>query len=484
MVQTNLDPEDWEAIRLLYEEAVKDGLDYTRTIRERPVWQPTPNFMKEPEPLPVNPSPVNEVYEQFRKHILPYGVGNLHPAFWGWVHGAGNLYGVLGDICAAFMNCNVGGRDHVAVYVERQVLAWFREVFGFPASASGILTSGTSMGTLIALTVARNTQAVGNVAKDGVAEAGKGLVGYCSTETHSSVSKAFQLLGLGEHSLRQVRTNGAFELDLDAFKQTIEEDKSAGLRPFCVVANAGTVNTGAIDNIEGVAEICKQNNLWLHVDGAFGGFAILLDEYKDRLCAIQEADSVAFDFHKWLQVPYDAGCVLIKDAIAHRASFSARKDYLQGASRGLASGEPWFCEFGPELSRSFRALKVWFTIKSCGMDALKNVICRNCLQALYLARLVEEHYPTLELMAQVSLNIVCFRYVPKKGDVDFVNDFNQQIVADLHETGKAVPSTTIIGGKVAIRVALVNHRTEEADLNRLVQSVLLLGIERMGEEST
>jgi glutamate/tyrosine decarboxylase-like PLP-dependent enzyme len=324
--------------------------------------------------LPQRPQALDELLQLFLDDMLPYGTGNIHPRFFGWVHGSGNLAGALGEMLAGLINCNLGGRDHVAVYVERQVIQWCKEIFGYPATSSGLLTSGTSMGTVIALAAARNARAGAEVRRLGMAAAPQPLAAYASSEAHGCIAKALDLLGLGGDALRLVPVAGDFRVSLPLLAEMVAADRARGVLPAIVVASAGTVNTGAIDDIAALAAFCREQNLWLHVDGAFGGLAVLTPEFRDRLVACAEADSIAFDFHKWLQVPYDAGCVLVKDEAAHRAAFASRPDYLAPAARGLAGGAPWFCDYGPELSRGFRALKVWFTIRAHGMDRLSEVI--------------------------------------------------------------------------------------------------------------
>jgi aromatic-L-amino-acid decarboxylase len=470
-----LDPDDWEEIRRVFRTAADHGLAHTRDVRDRPVWQPTPESIKERfrERLPRDGQSLGDVLSCFEEAILPFGTGNTHPRFWGWVHGSGNVAGVLGEMLAAFMNCNAGGRDHIATYVERQVVEWSKEIFAFPVTASGILTSGTSMATLIALAAARNAKADADVQKRGVAAAGR-LVGYASVEAHRSIAKSFDLLGLGSEALRLVPVDGDDRMRIDRLAEMVEADRREGCLPFAVIASAGTVNTGAIDDIERIASLCRAKKLWMHVDAAFGGLAVLTPEFRPQLMTIAEADSVAFDFHKWLHVPYDAGCVLVRDAAAHRRAFSARPDYLAGQAQGLAGGEPWFCDFGPELSRGFRALKIWFTVKTYGINRLAELIARNCAQARHLGSLVALH-SELELLAKVRLNIVCFRFV-SAGLADAALDLlNNRIVVELQMQGIAATSTTRIAGKTAIRAAFTNHRTTMQDLEVLVAESLRLG---------
>lgn len=476
--EESLDPADWEGLRRSFHAAIDQAIDHLAGIREQPVWRPTPEAVKArlAAKLPRRPEPLEAVLERFAEDILPFGTGNIHPRFFGWVHGSGNPAGALGEALAALMNCNVGGRDHVAVYVERQVLGWCKEIFGYPASSSGILTSGTSMGTLIALAVARDARAGADIRRLGMASAPRRLVAYGSSEAHGSIAKAFDLLGFGEEALRPVPVEADFRLSLPRLAEMVAADRARGVQPVAVVASAGTVNTGAIDDLARIAAFCRAEGLWLHVDGAFGGLAVLTPEFAEPLAAIAEADSIAFDFHKWLHVPYDAGCVLVKDAAAHRAAFAHHRDYLAPAARGLAGGEPWFCEYGPELSRGFRALKIWFTLKTHGVDRLAEAIARNCRQAELLGRAVRAN-ADLELLAPVSLNIVCFRFRAAGFDEVELGRLNEAIVAELQLAGTAAPSTTKIGGRTAIRVALTNHRTTTEDLALLVSAVRRLGRE-------
>jgi aromatic-L-amino-acid/L-tryptophan decarboxylase len=475
--RVSLDPADWEALKVSFGEAAALAIDQLGGIATAPVWRETPPAVKErlQAPLPRQPTPLDAVLRSFAQDILPYGTGNLHPRFFGWVHGSGNVAGAMGEMLAGLINCNVGGRDHVAVYVERQVLAWCKEIFGFPTASSGILTSGTSMATVIALAVARSARADADVQALGVAASPRRLVAYASSEAHSAIAKALELLGLGRDALRLVPADADFRLSLPILTEMIAADRARGYQPIVVVASAGTVNTGAIDDLAGLVALCRGEGLWLHVDAAFGGLAVLTSEFRSALAPIAEAHSVAFDFHKWLQVPYDAGAVLIQDEAAHRAAFAHRRDYLAGAERGLAGGDPWFCDYGPELSRGFRALKVWFTLKVHGIERLAEVIQRNCRQAELLGRAVAAD-PDLELVAPVTLNIVCFRYRAALAEAE-LGALNGQIVAELQFRGIAAPSLTKVRGRTAIRVCLVNHRTTTDDLAILVDAVRRLGRE-------
>ena len=476
--ERSLDPSDWVAFRDAAGFALDLALEHLEKARQRPVWQPVPPAVLSALnlPLPAAGEPIEQVLSDFQKLIQPYATGNTHPRFLGWVHGAGLPDGVIAEMLAASLNANLGGRDHGAIYVERLVLEWCKQIFDFPDKASGLLVSGTSMATLIGLAVARHTKAAKagcNIRKQGTGGLKKPLVAYTSCEAHSSVARAFEVLGLGSDALRAVPTRHDFTMDADALDAAIRKDSDAGLDPFAVIATAGTVNTGAIDDLGEISKIAQNRGLWLHVDGAFGGLAVLAPDLRPRLAGIEQADSLAFDFHKWMHVPYDAGCILVRDGKAHLAAFGSRPDYLAGAERGLAAGEPWFCEYGPELSRSFRALKIWFALKTHGAEAFGAKILDNCRHAQTLAEKVTRH-PNLELLAPVSLNIVCFRYRDDDLSTSDLDTVNEEIVIALQELGIAAPSTTRINGALAIRANFTNHRTQMADVDILIEAIARL----------
>ncbi|MCE0484861.1 MAG: pyridoxal-dependent decarboxylase [Methylacidiphilales bacterium] len=473
--QNGLDPQDWDLALHQFQRAVDAALERQRHIRKQPVWVAPPSLTE--TPMPAMGMGLKELVDHFEKHILPYATGNTHPKFFGWVHGSGNIYGALGEALAAVMNCNVGGRNHIGTSLEKQVVAWFRNFFGFPHSSAGILTSGTSMGTIIALACARNSRATWDVQRQGLCAGNVSMVAYASAEAHSCVTKALDLLGLGREALRLIPVNAEFRMDTGLLEAAIRADREQKLLPFCVISTIGTVNTGAIDDIGAVAAIAAREGLWHHIDGAFGAFSVCLPRYRHLASVITSADSLAFDMHKWLHVPYDAGCVLIREGEIQRRTFSLRPEYLQSLADGLAGGEPWFCDYGPELSRGFRALKVWFTIQALGFDALSSAIVKNCVQAGQLAEEIAR-YPQLELLAPVTLNIVCLRVRLEglSGEPE-INTLNRQVIATLQNRGLAVPSTTELSGKVAIRICLTNHRTQFEDLQELIKDILAVAAE-------
>ncbi|MBF0495957.1 MAG: aspartate aminotransferase family protein [Deltaproteobacteria bacterium] len=466
-----LDPLDWPAFRAQGHQMLDDILDYLEHIRERPVWQPIPQNVRTlfRETLPQEPSDLAAVHKIFMQEILPFSVGNAHPGFMGWVHGGGTPVGMLAEMLAAGLNANLGGRDQIPIEVERQVVQWVRQLFGFPQTAGGLFVTGTSMANLISVLVAR-TAALGiNVRHKGIAGSHKRLTAYTSAGAHSCIAQAMDLSGLGIDALRIIPMNEQYQLDTDALGQAVRSDRSVGLTPFFIAGTAGTVDVGAIDDLSALADIAHKEGLWFHVDGAYGALAMLAPKIAPRLAGIEQADSIAFDFHKWGQVPYDAGFILVRDGNLQHQAFASTAAYLSREKRGLAAGSPWPCDFGPDLSRGFRALKTWFTIKVYGAERLGRVISDTCALAQYLKQRIESE-PMLEILAPVSLNIVCFRY--RCEDSDRVNS---NIVADLHESGIAAPSTTSINGRLVIRAAIVNHRTNTSDIDNLIRATIVFG---------
>ena len=464
-----LDPSDWDAFRASAHEMLDASINQMMAAREGRVWTPLPEDQKQgfTGPLPREGRDVTNQMEA----LLPHGVGNTHPRFFGWVHGAGTPSNILADITAAAMNANLGGRDHGAIYVENQVVDWCREIFDFPADSSGLIVSGTSIATLIALKAARDRITDFESRKTGRPEK---LVGYTSTQTHTCVARTFDILGIGSDALRKIPVNAQFEIDCDALRTAIDEDRKAGFTPFVIVGTAGAVNVGAIDDLDQLASISNDQDLWFHVDGAFGAPGMLSDLLRPKLKGLSKADSIAFDFHKWLHVNYDAGMILMRSEDTHRRTFSERPDYLKGADRGLAAGNPWPTEYGPELSRGFRALKVWSQLATHGTEKLGALITRNCEQAQYLAKLVDET-DGFERLAPVPMQICCFRFCPDDAPHDKIDLLNDEIVMRLQEDGIAAPSTTLIDGKNAIRVNITNHRTTFEDLDLLVREINRIG---------
>jgi len=462
----SLDPANWEDLRAQGHRMLDDMVDNLRTLRERPLWQaPTPEARaRYRAPLPRAGGRLEDAHAQFMAEVAAYGSGNRHPGFMGWVQGGGTAVGMLAEMLAGGLDANLGGRDHMPIEVERQVVAWMAELFGFPTSASGIFLTGTSTANLCAVMIARDRALGVEVRAEGVRD--PGIAAYASRAVHACIVRAMDMTGLGTDRLRLIETDADGRISLPALERAIAADRAAGIKPFLVVGSAGTVDIGALDDLTGLADIAAGAGATFHVDGALGALGVLAPQVAPRLKGIERADSLALDFHKLGQAPYDAGLLLVRDAAAHKRTFSyGDAPYLRHAERGLAGGEWWPCDYGPDLSRSFRALKVWFMLKTYGLDALGGVIGRACDLARALAARVEAA-PELELMAPVALNIVCFGY--RGAD-------NAAIAADLQEAGRVAPSTTTLSGRTAIRAAIVNHRTGIEDIEALVEGVLALG---------
>lgn len=475
--ELSLDPKDWDAFKRLAHKALDDALDSLATVRERPVWQSVPEAVRAEfkTGLPRKGEGAEAAYQDYRRLVAPYPTGNIHPRFWGWVIGTGTPMGVVADMLAATLNPNCSDFDHSAAFVESQVIAWLKEMLGFPMEGSGLLVSGGSLANLVGINVARSALASFPVREQGLTDQAR-LMLYASSETHNSVQKAAELMGLGAQSLAKIPVGSDYRIDVVALKARIAADRSQGRVPFCVVANAGTVNTGAVDDLDAIADICRDEELWLHVDGAFGAMAVVDPQARALVKGMERADSLAFDLHKWLYLPIDVGCVLVKDPTRHQDAFAIHASYLKKLPGGIAKGELPEANFGPQLSRGFRALKVWLNLKAYGADEFARLVGQNLGQAQYLKARVERE-PELELLAPAPLNIVNFRYRGKGLSDAALEELNPRILVALQERGIAAPSSTQLGGRFAIRVAITNHRSRREDFDALADGVLALGRE-------
>lgn len=475
--ELTLDPGNWDEFRALAHRTLDEAIGYLAGVRERKTWQPVPDTAKRAlaAPLPEKPQPLDQVYGEFRETILPYPLGNIHPRHWGWVNGTGTPEGVIAEMLAAAMNSNVSGHDQAPVYVELQVISWFRELFGLPEGAGGLLVSGGTTANLTGLLAARAAHDGGAVRDRGLAAKGAPrFMVYGSAEAHYCIPKALDIMGLGRNAFRAVPVKKDFTIDVAALRRAIAADRKRGFTPLAIVGTAGTVNSGAIDPLAELAAIAREEKAWFHVDGAFGALAWLSGRLRPRLEGMSEADSIAFDLHKWLYQPYGTGCVMVRDANTLKQAFAFDATYFRPLEGGVTKGPVKFNDIGIEHSRRFRALSLWFSLKAQGIETFAALIEQNVNQAGYLAQLVERA-ETLELMAPAALNVVAFRYNPGGLSDEHLDLINNRVLIAIQNRGIAVPSSTVLRGKFSLRCAIVNHRSRKADFEALVKAVEDIG---------
>ena len=462
-----LDPADWNAFRSEAHALLDACLDRMTDARNLP-WQPIPDEVQAGYALPETPLSLGDLRAKLTAEIMPYATGNTHPRFFGWVHGTGLATGLLSEMVAATMNSNLGGRDHGLNYVEREVIDWARDVFGFPSSASGLLVAGTSQATVIALSAARLRALGADVRKSGTHSAPQ-LTLYSGAAAHNALRKAVELLGIGTDHLRLV-PDGESGPDMAELERLILADKAAGHKPMALIATAGSVDLGRFDDLNAMADLAQKHGLWLHVDGAFGAWTRLADApWRGLSDGMERADSLACDFHKWMYVPYDCGLILIRDETEHRAAFAARPSYLAAQDQGLGGGEPWFCDYGIDLSRGNRALKVWTALAHYGPARLGAAITANCAQAALMGELVSAT-DAMALAAPVVSNLCTFS-ADTRLSVPEQSALNTRIAMALQLSGEVVFSTTLVNGVTVLRAAITNHRTTADDIHLAIRAV-------------
>lgn len=473
--EETLDPADWSEARAVAHRMVDDAIDHLSGVRSRPIWQEMPTDMRASlaGPLPQEPQPLEAVYAEIRASLMPYPMGNVHPRFWMWYMGAGNFTGALADFLAAVDGSNLGGGNMAAALVDQQVTGWIRDMMGFPEGSSGTLVNGGSMANIIGLMAARNAMAGVDLRQEGVDSMRQPLRFYSSDQVHTCHQKAMNLLGLGKRSLCKVPSDDGFRMDLGALKDRIRADRNYGERPACVIATAGTTNTGSIDELPAIADLCAEEGLWLHVDGCIGALIAIAPDHRHLVAGIERADSLALDLHKGLQAPFDVGCALVRDRRQHRQTFAEDAEYLQKMSRGIAAAE-FLHDYNLDTTRGFRALKIWMMLKEHGVARFGRLIDQGIAQAQYLTGLIA-HEPALELMAPTVTDVVCFRVNPGGMEEGRLRALNIEIMLQLQEAGIAAVSDTTVKGHHCLRVAICNHRTRRADLDLLVAEVLRLG---------
>jgi glutamate/tyrosine decarboxylase-like PLP-dependent enzyme len=446
------------------------------SIRERPVYQPVPELHRThlmEMPLPEHGEDVSGLIERFATEILPYPMGNGHPRFFGWANSPPDPAGVIAELLAAGFDPSCAGGDHAAIYLERCVTRWLAELVGFPLEGGiGLLTSGGSMASLTAIATARHAAAVHdgwNDREDGIQQVAAPLVMYLSIEAHTTMVKAAELLGIGNRQVRRVPVDSTFRIDVDALKEQVAADRAAGYRPFLVAASAGTVSTGAVDPFDALADFCGKEGLWLHVDGALGAVGILDERVATAYAGMDWANSLAIDPHKWLSVPVECGCILIRDGALARDTFSLVPAYVRTEENRGIGGLPWFSEYGFQQTRGFRALKVWMTLAAAGKAGLTDTIRRHNDLARELAARIAAT-PELELLAEPTLCIVCFRVKVEEG-VDG-DAFNKRVMEEVQSSGRAFVTQAVLDGAFWLRASVMHYGTTGDDLAALVETVL------------
>ena len=470
-------PEAWQELRALGHRMLDDIFDNLSTLREQPAWRPLPenSAIALAGRLPRHGRLAAEVYDALVEHLVPYTIGNRHPRAWGWVRGTGTPLAMLADMLASGLNAHVAGGHQAPAVMEATCLRWLAELMGMPAESSGLLTTGATMANLIGLAVGRHAKADYDIRDQGLQGCvHPQLLIYGSTETHSWALKAMELLGLGRDAYRRIPVTDAHRIDLDQLELQIKRDQVAGHRPAVVIANCGTVNTGAIDDLPAIAALCRKHDLWFHVDGAFGALLGLTKEYASLVRGIEEADSLAFDLHKWVYLPFEIGCVLVRDPKLHTATFATHASYLEEAEGGIMAGGLPFADRGVELTRGFRALKLWMSLQVHGADAYARLIAQNMAQAAHLQALIEAS-PRLELYAPRPTNVVCFRYRHPDLDESALDALNRRLVIELQESGRYIVSSTVLEGQYALRVAITNHRSRMEDFTALANDCVRFG---------
>lgn len=423
------------------------------------------------EPIPDEGHPPLEVLDRLMSDVFPAMMHLDHPRFFAFVPSPNNFVGVIGDLLASGLDVFAGSWLASAgpAEVERTTIGWLRDACGLPAPAGGLFVSGGSVANLTALAVARKQRG---------AEASDAVI-YCSDQTHSSIDRAVRLLGFADGQLRKLPSDERFRLDTSALRQAIARDRAEGRAPFCVVANAGTTNTGAVDPLPEIAAIAGDEGLWLHADGAYGAAAVFSDEGRALLDGLGAVDSLSLDPHKWLFQPIECGCVLVRDAAMLRETFEVLPDYLKDVKR--AGEEINFRDYGIQLTRGFRALKLWMSFQVFGREAFAEAISRG----MELARVAERAAASLEnwhVVTPAEMALVTFRYAPPGLSDEEANAFNEQLVVDAIAEGYVFLSSTRLRGRTVLRLCTINPRTTEAEIEAVLAHLDALARRRASED--
>ncbi len=475
-VEETLDPKNWESLRALGHQMLDDMLDYVETIRSRSTLAPTKEAIEEIcVPLTENGEGEGQVYQIFQRSILPYSLTTISPRFWGVVAGQGSPYGMLTEMLRAGMN---GAQEFIfaEAKVNAQVVSWIKDMLGFPKDAGGVLVSGGSEANFTGLAVARNAKAENNVKAKGMHGLKRKMTLYCGDETHRCLERSVELLGLGNESLRKIPTDDDCKIKLDDLRAAIRKDRERNAHPFCIIGCAGTTNSGAFDDLNALAEIAREENMWFHVDGAFGAWVKISRTHNHLVAGMERADSLAVDFHKWMDMPYGIGCTIVKDRLAHFKTFvyGHEAEYLKSAFDLSEDQLTNPHNLALPLSRNFSSLKAYMLLRAYGKKKYSNLVQQNLDQIKYLAELIEKDRE-LELTAPVSSNVVCFRFRPSNLDEATTEKLNKMILDEINEKAFLMISDTTIKGKYMLRACNVNHRTKKYDMDFLVSRIKEIG---------
>ncbi len=439
-------------------------IDYLGGLRDRPAYRHTSSREIRSgldSKLPIKGIDFDSLLKIFRDTIVPFSRQNAHPRMFGYVQSPGTPIAAFADLLASTLNANLTlWRSAPApVELERLTIDWIRQILGFPVEAGGLFVSGGSMANLAALAAARQTKehSLGRLRM------------YASSATHFSITKAAALLGIGRENVQHVAVDEHFKMRMD---DLVAKDTEAGYVPFCVVANAGTVDTGAVDPLREIREVANRFELWMHVDGSYGAFAVLAESARKLFAGMEQADSIALDPHKWLYLPVDVGCVIYRDPEIARATFAHEAEYTR--MFGEEADEAFVCwDYGPELSRRFRALKVWMLLKGVGLDRLSAAIESNLACARHLESMVKAS-DDFEMVAPVELSILCFRHVPaqlRNQSPEAIDAFNERLLVALQRDGSSYLSNATLGGRFALRGCVLNYRTTLRDMEILLDDL-------------
>jgi aromatic-L-amino-acid decarboxylase len=477
-IEETLDPADWESMRALGHRMVDDMLIYLQNIRSESTGFPTQKAIEDIcVPLTQDGEGEEKVYEVFQQSILPYTVTATRPRFWALVVGTGSPYGMFTEMLRAGMN-SAQEAFLAESYVHKQVISWIKEMIGFPEEAGGVLVGGGSEANFTGLAVARNAKAKVDMKAEGVQGLGRRMTLYCSDETHHCLERSVELLGLGNEALRWIPTDNDCSIRLDALKKAIDDDRKHNNHPFCIIGCAGTVNSGAFDDLNALADLAEAENMWFHVDGAFGAWVKISETHRYLADGMERADSLAVDLHKWMCMPYSIGCTLVKDRLAHYSTFvyGHEAKYLQSALDQREDQVTNPHNLALALSRDFTSLKAYMLLRAYGKKKYAKLVQQNIDQMSYLAELIRKE-PDMEITAPVVSNAVCFRYKPKGLTELEVEKLNKTIFDELNQVSFMMISDTTIKGKYMLRACNVNHRSQKQDFEFLVNEVKKIGLQ-------